>query len=67
MSVARADYAGGVDIPETRTHGVDVSVHDFEGLGPADAKRRLGELSRAERIAVLFDVDPFVYHHALID
>lgn len=67
MSVARADYAGGVDIPETRTHGVDVSIHDFEGLSPTEAEAQLGALSRAERIAVLFDVDPFDYQRDLID
>jgi len=67
MSVARADYAGGVELPEPRDHGVDVSIHDFEGLEASDAKRRLGELSRAERIAVLFGVDPFDYQRDLID
>jgi len=67
MSVARADYAGGVELPESRDHGVDVSIHDFEGLEASDAKRRLGELSRAERIAVLFGVDPFDYQRDLID
>jgi len=67
MSVARADYAAGVELPESRDHGVDVSIHDFEGLEASDAKRRLGELSRAERIAVLFGVDPFDYQRDLID
>jgi len=64
---ARSDFAGGVDIPETRDHGVEASIHDFTDLSPTEAEAQLGALSRAERIAVLFDVDPFDYQRELID
>ena len=64
---SRSDFAGEADIPTDRTHGVAASIHDFEGLSPAEAEAKLGELSRAERIAVLFDVDPFDYQRELVD
>jgi hypothetical protein len=63
----RNDYAGDVDIPASRTHGVEASIRDFEGLSPAEAETQIGDLSRAERIAVLFGVDPFDYQRDLID
>jgi len=63
---SRADYAGDVELPETRDHGVDVTAKDFVDLSEAEAKARLGELTRAERMAVLFDFEPFDYQRDLI-
>ncbi len=63
----RQDFAGGVPLPDDRTHGVGASIKGFRGLDGDAARARLGELSRAERIAVLFDVDPFDYQRELID
>jgi hypothetical protein len=67
MSATRAELAGEVTLPDGRTHGVAPSITDFTGLSEADAKAQLDGLSRAERIAVLFDVDPFDYQRNLID
>jgi len=66
MSVARADFTGDLDLPEQRDHGVAVSIEDFQGLDADAAQARLGELSRAERMCVLFDFDPFDYQRELI-
>jgi len=66
MSVARSEFTGGLELPETRDHGVAVSIEDFEGLDADEAQARLGELSRAERMCVLFDFDPFDYQRDLI-
>jgi phage FluMu gp28-like protein len=66
--VTRAEYAPGVDLPEAadRDHGVDAALEDFRGLGKGAASY-LADLSRAERMAVLFDFDPFDYQRDLID
>ncbi|AFH22663.1 terminase large subunit [environmental Halophage eHP-32] len=66
MSVSRTDYTGGLDLPESRDHGVDTSIADFTDLDADAAKAKLGTLSRAERMAVLFDFDPFDYQRELI-
>jgi hypothetical protein len=67
MSATRQDYAGGVAISDERTHGVEASISAFTGLSSDAAAGRLDGLSRAERIAVLFDVDPFDYQRELIN
>lgn len=64
---SRADYAGGVELPETRDHGVDITAEDFIELSESEAQARLAELTRAERMAVLFDFEPFDYQRDLIE
>jgi hypothetical protein len=67
VSATRQDYAGEVTLSDDRTHGVEPSISDFTGLNADAAAARLDGLSRAERIAVLFDVDPFDYQRDLIE
>jgi len=67
VSATRQDYAGEVPLSDDRTHGVEASISDFTGLNADAAAARLDGLSRAERIAVLFDVDPFDYQRDLIE
>jgi len=67
MSATRQEFAGEVTLPEARTHGVEASISDFTGLNTDAAAARLDGLTRAERIAVLFDVDPFDYQRDLIE
>jgi len=67
VTSTRQEYAGDVPVPDGRTHGVEASISDFTGLSSDAAASRLDGLSRAERIAVLFDVDPFDYQRDLID
>ena len=67
MSVRRSDFAGGLYIPDNRHHGVDTSIEAFADLDADAAKAKLGSLSRAERMAVLFDFDPFDYQRDLIE
>jgi hypothetical protein len=67
VSVTRQEFAGEVTLPEDRTHGVEASISDFTGLDTDAAAARLDGLSRAERIAVLFGVDPFDYQRDLIE
>ena len=66
MSVSRTDYTGGLELPETRDHGVDTSIEAFTDLDTDEAQAKLGSLSRAERMAVLFDFDPFDYQRDLV-
>jgi hypothetical protein len=67
MSTARTQFTGGLDLPDNREHGVDVSIEDFAPLETEEAKAKLASLSRAERVAVLFGFEPFDYQRDLID
>ena len=64
---ARADFAGDANLPTgEREHGVDVAPEEFIDLSESEAQARLAELTRAERMAVLFGFEPFDYQRGLI-
>jgi hypothetical protein len=67
MSVTRSELIGDRTLPDTRNHGVDADISDFEGLSTREARKKLDDLSKAERVAVLFNYDPFDYQKSLID
>jgi Terminase-like family. len=66
-TATRDQFAPGLDIPEARDHGTDVSVADFKELDNDEAQAKLATLSRAERMQVLFGFEPFDYQRDLID
>jgi hypothetical protein len=67
-SATRDDFIGErAPLPDTRTHGVEADISDFTGLSTRAARERLDDLTKAERMSVLFDFDPFDYQRELID
>jgi len=64
----RAEYAPGLELAsdEERTHGTSADITDLEGRSEQAARQYLAELSRAERMEVLFDFSPFDYQRDLI-
>jgi len=63
----RAEFAPGLDLaPDAeRDHGTDASAQDLVGSDADEVKRYLAESTLAERIEVLFGVEPFDYQRGL--
>lgn len=65
----RSEFAPDIDLPADadRVHGTGIDADAFTDLDRDTAERRLRELSRAERMEVLFGFEPFDYQRDLID
>jgi hypothetical protein len=64
---ARADFTPGVELPETRDHGTDCDITDLEGADRSTAQLYLSDCSLAERVQVLFGIEPFDYQRDLCE
>jgi hypothetical protein len=65
-STTRGDFAPGLDVPadDDRVHGTDINP---EELTQEEFQDILPELSRPERMQLLFGFEPFDYQHDLLE